>query len=420
MTGERARNGDRASVTNFVRHLLALLLFFALIELIAAVVMRSRDLFWGGTVLLSLAVVCVFALRRFPVNAEQAASWVGYGLLAGAILTAPATRFVQLTLVLLPPLAVAAVLSDLKGRSLRIFMAIAFASEIAIAALTLWLPPGDTRVPVAMQHFLSVSSLAAALYLTLQLLLTFCTRMRDAVDSRDLFLSQVSHELKTPLTSLKLQLQVLGKDTEGLPERLPFKLEQMDRQVTRLNNLVDRLLDMSQLRAGRMELVYEPMDLHALVKEILERMSMHFAHARCQVELRASGPIWGEWDRLRIEQVITNLLSNAAKYGAGAPIDVSLSSEGDAVVLVVKDHGIGIAPEALPRLFERFQRASSVRHYAGIGLGLFIARAIVRAHRGEVSVESRTGEGSTFTVSIPRFPAGVRAAIALTSEDVLS
>ncbi|WP_052517494.1 PAS domain-containing sensor histidine kinase [Archangium violaceum] len=225
---------------------------------------------------------------------------------------------------------------------------------------------------------------------------------RQAVGLRDEFLSVASHELKTPLTSLKLQHALIGKTLS--PESrvsVGTRLPKAVRQVERLTSLVDSLLDVSRIGAGRLGLEPVEMELTGLLREVMERLSEVFAQAGCQVDFPDTPPVHGYWDSLRLDQVLVNLLSNAAKYGAGKPIHVSVAVEGEWTRLMVRDEGIGIAPEHLPRLFSRFGRAVSERHYGGLGLGLFISKQIVEAMRGRILVESEPGRGSTFTVELP-------------------
>src|SRR5262249_3012253 len=158
-----------------------------------------------------------------------------------------------------------------------------------------------------------------------------------------------------------------------------------------------------RISAGRLELEREPVDLEAVVREALSRLSEEFARAGCAVALRVEGDSHvGQWDRTHLEQVVSNLLSNAAKYGAGRPVEITVTAETGTSRLTVRDHGIGIAPEHLGRIFDRFERAVSVRHYGGLGLGLWIVRQIVEGLGGHVSVASQPGEGSTFTVELPQ------------------
>lgn len=221
---------------------------------------------------------------------------------------------------------------------------------------------------------------------------------RAAVRARDDFLSVASHELNTPLAALKLQLGRLLRHPPP-PEQMKARLATIDHQVDRLTELVSELLDVSRLRAGRFELSRTDVDLADLITDVASRLDS--AGERLRLTL---SPAVGSWDRMRIEQVITNLLSNALKYGDGKPVEVSLTapdSRGDVIVLV-RDHGIGIAEADQGRIFDRFERAVSGKSYSGLGLGLWITRKIVEAHGGSIDVESRAGEGSTFTLRLPR------------------
>jgi signal transduction histidine kinase len=230
---------------------------------------------------------------------------------------------------------------------------------------------------------------------------------RDAVSARDEFLSIASHELRTPLTPLQIVLQRLlsERSKEPLetisPDRLRLLLGRSERQVQRLTALVDNLLDVSRVSSGTLRLQREECDLAEVVNEVVGRFGEECARAECQVTIQAPPTLVGQWDRLRIEQVITNLLVNAIKYGAGKPIMIHVERGEGAAKLEVKDQGIGIEPEKVSRIFERFERAVSSRSYGGLGLGLYIARQIVDAHGGRIAVASRPGEGSTFTIDLP-------------------
>ncbi|NOK17776.1 sensor histidine kinase [Corallococcus carmarthensis] len=231
--------------------------------------------------------------------------------------------------------------------------------------------------------------------------------LRDAVRARDEFLSVASHELKTPLTPLQLKLTALLRVVENNPsatlpvERIARDLEVARRQVRKLSDLIEDLLDVSRISMGQLRLDRAPMDLAALAREVVVRYAPQSAQVGCAVTLEAATPIEGNWDRARLDQVVTNLLTNALKYGAGKPIHLRVRLDSGLAVLSVKDEGIGIPHEDQPRVFDRFVRAVSERNYGGLGLGLFITQQIIEAHGGVVQVRSIPGEGSTFTVMVP-------------------
>ncbi len=229
------------------------------------------------------------------------------------------------------------------------------------------------------------------------------------VRERDEFLSVASHELRTPVTALQLQLQMLNRVAQragaSLPRVLMDKMEALERQTRRITLLVNELLDVSRMRLGRLELKREEMDLAEVAREALAGLREELERSGSRIALRADRPAVGRWDRLRIEQVLTNLLVNAVKFGEGRPIAVAVESDGGRARLTVADQGIGIAPEHQERVFGRFERAVPAQHFGGLGLGLYIAREIVEAHGGTIRLSSAPGSGSTFTVELPRLPA---------------
>lgn len=229
--------------------------------------------------------------------------------------------------------------------------------------------------------------------------------LQQAVHARDEFLSIASHELKTPLTSMELQLERLKKVRRTTPEvrladdKVAEKLDMVERQAERLTILINNLLDVTRITNGRMDLRCERLDLGQLAQSVVSRACDSIGRGRCQV--RIQDDVVGEWDRLRLETAIANLLSNALKYGAGKPVDVVVEGDASHARVRVTDRGIGISREQQDRIFERFERAVPEQHYGGFGLGLWIVRQVAEAHGGTVHVDSRMNEGSTFTVELP-------------------
>lgn len=228
--------------------------------------------------------------------------------------------------------------------------------------------------------------------------------LKDAVSVRDDFLSIASHELHTPLTPLKLQIERMRRKPHS-SEQMGEKLAIVDRQVDRMIKLVTQLLDVSRIAGGKLRLRAEEVDLGAVVKEVAEATREALTRTGSELVLDLpKAPVRGMWDRTRIEQIVTNLVSNAVKYGGGKPILIAVTEEGGRARLTVRDHGIGIPNEQLSRIFDRFERAVSVRHFGGFGLGLWIVRQIVEASGGTVRVESTLAEGSCFVVELPSLP----------------
>ncbi|WP_164018034.1 AAA family ATPase [Pyxidicoccus trucidator] len=240
---------------------------------------------------------------------------------------------------------------------------------------------------------------------------------REAIRLRDEFLSIAAHELYTPLTSLKLSMQGLERPSQpAMPEVVSRVSRTARMQIRRLTRLIDELLSVSRLQEGQVPFQLEEVDLAAVTRDVAEYFSEESARSHSPVILHAETPVIGRWDRTRLEQVITNLLANALKFGNGQPIELSAIQEGGVALLTVKDHGIGIAPDRLTHIFGRFARAVSSREYGGLGLGLYIAHEIVSAFGGSIHVDSTPGVGTCFTVLLPRMRPPVSA---VTAEQVV-
>nr|WP_240806627.1 ATP-binding protein [Polyangium spumosum] len=230
--------------------------------------------------------------------------------------------------------------------------------------------------------------------------------LRAALRTRDDFLTVASHELRTPIATLRLTLDGLERAVSraegGLrpAEALP-RIEMAQRQVERTASLVDQLLDVSKLSSGKLALSFSEMDLGGLVRRVAERHLLPAAAAGCTMEVHAEPGVVGQWDEGRLDQVVTNLLTNAIKYGAGKPVTIEVTAGRGEAEIVVKDRGIGIPVEAQARIFERFERAVPTSHYGGFGLGLWIVKQFVEQMGGRVSVDSTEGRGATFTVRLP-------------------
>jgi PAS domain S-box-containing protein len=223
-----------------------------------------------------------------------------------------------------------------------------------------------------------------------------------AVQMRDEFLAIASHELLTPVSSLNVAMRGLRGTAAITPEVGERLWENATRQLERLTRLIQELLDVARIDGARLELARADVELGELAREVLDRFSLVLERANIAATLEAPTPVRGSWDRSRLEQVLSNLLANAIKFGQGRPIEVRVRAVEDVgAELSVRDHGIGVPHEQQALIFERFQRAVSSRHYAGLGLGLYITRQLVEAHGGRLALSSPPGEGAMFTVQLP-------------------
>lgn len=230
---------------------------------------------------------------------------------------------------------------------------------------------------------------------------------QKAVEIRDEFLSIASHELKTPLTTLTLQIQLLNRLVEQdrlkdlSKEKCSSLIRLSEQNLQRFSKLVNDLLDVTRISSGRLLLNREEINLTELIKEVINRFHVELEASGSSIEFEYEADIIGYWERLRIDQVITNLLSNAIKFGEGKKIIVTLHSKNDFVRLTVQDFGIGISKENQSRIFDQFERAVSSKSFGGLGLGLYIVEQIIESHGGSITVESELGTGSKFIIELP-------------------
>ncbi|MBS1962906.1 MAG: PAS domain S-box protein [Bdellovibrionales bacterium] len=233
-------------------------------------------------------------------------------------------------------------------------------------------------------------------------------RLQSAIRGRDDFISIASHELKTPLTSLKLQFQMAERQVASgdarvfLEEAVRKRIDSVNRQIGRMIRLIEDMLDVSRVSTGKLHIERKRFDLSALVREAADRFVEQFKAVGSPLEARIEDGIESFADEYRMDQVLSNLLTNAVKYGEGSPVTLGLESRPEGIRLFVEDRGPGIPPEDQTRVFERFERAVGDGHVSGLGLGLYIAKEIVEAFGGKLTLRSEVGRGSTFTVELPR------------------
>jgi signal transduction histidine kinase len=238
-------------------------------------------------------------------------------------------------------------------------------------------------------------------------------QLQRAVAARDEFIATVAHELRNPIAPLMFQIRLsidraeqMDRSGEVVPaEWARGQLRRIEQRLHRFLETLDRLLDVSRLSSGRIDLEFEPVDLSEVVRDVAGSFEAELAVARCELRVTTPGPIVGWWDRLRVDQICRNLLSNAIRFGAGRPIHVTVEADDSDATLIVRDYGVGIPAHKQDVIFERFERGPENSRSGGFGIGLWVVRNLCAAMGGSVSVKSAVGFGSTFAVSLPRRPA---------------
>ena len=231
----------------------------------------------------------------------------------------------------------------------------------------------------------------------------------EAIKLRNEFLTVASHELNTPITSLKLQLQMLRRSLDKNQEiekndmevRIENTINASIKQVDRLISLVQIIVDVSRLEEGDFNFVFSPSDMNLLIQEVAEKFKEMLSNSNSELILKMSPDLSMVWDKTRIEQMITNLLINAIKYAPGK-IELAARPVGSSIIIELKDHGNGIPEHKLKKIFDRFERATTNESVSGLGLGLFIVKKIVEGHMGKIEVKSSPEEGTTFRVILPK------------------
>jgi signal transduction histidine kinase len=230
-----------------------------------------------------------------------------------------------------------------------------------------------------------------------------------AIHARDEFLVLAAHELRTPLTALQLlALDQRRKTSRGAGPDPTVRAEALCRQVKRLVSLVEHMLEAVRIRADGVSLEVEACDLATIVGGRVAAAEERARREGCALTVRSESCVEGRWDRVRVAQVFDELLGNALKFGAGKPIEIAVDSDQGQALLAVRDHGVGIPADSLTAIFSPFERAVSREHFGGLGLGLFIARAVVEAHGGSIEVTSRPERETTFVVRLPMESAPLR------------
>jgi len=377
---------------------------------------------WAGSVLVTVLALRKVEAHGVPIilNALAILSTVLYGALAW--LTG-GTNSPLFHWILALPIVIALVLPDLPGAVVGAGMVLLVYGGLIlgwsgepIAAIVRWM--AQAVVVTSLVYVVS------ATYRRLRMRETpppdahdvAAARVRAseaAVAARDEFLAVAAHELRTPLTSMLLHIEAIERtlpaedapsETMHVPPTEQKRIAAVARQARRLSGLIDSMLDVSKLTGGHLSLELAEVDVTALVRDIAHRFTPDAAAAACPLTLRLDQPIVAVLDATRVDQIVTNLIGNALKYGAGAPVEIGVEGDEQVIRLSVRDHGIGISPADHKRIFMRFVRAADERQYSGAGLGLWITNELVKALGGRISVHSTPGTGASFTVVLPRRP----------------
>jgi signal transduction histidine kinase len=374
--------------------------------------LHTFSVWWVGDAMGALLVAPAFLTWRSPADetgrsrAEAAALTAALALAALGALTQPHETRPYLVF---PPLIWAALRFGPRG---------ATAATLAISVVTVMSTVSGRGAFAASSlghDLMALHAFMASVALTALVLGATSAELARAIRAREHFISIASHELRTPLAPLRLQVQRLlrgMKRTDGNlpPEMIQEALVVVDRQVERLTSLLENVLDLTRLRTGRLPLAPEDVDLAVVVDEVAISMRDAMAQAGCSLLVERRGSTRGFWDRGRIGQVVTNLLVNAMQHGGGGPIEVTVEGTHDVTTVVVRDHGPGVSQSDRERIFGRFEHTAAPPDARapglGLGLGLYIAREIVEAHRGTIGVDSSPRGGAAFRFELPLRPDG--------------
>jgi signal transduction histidine kinase len=240
--------------------------------------------------------------------------------------------------------------------------------------------------------------------------------LQRSLRMRDDFMSLVAHELRTPLNTLFLETQMRslqlkrGNLPAFDPEQMGNMIKRDERQIKAMIRLIDDMLDVSRMKSGTLSIRPGKVELMGLLERVVNDLSLQAAAAGSTLQLAGHAPVEGWWDEFRIEQVIVNLLTNALRYGGGGLVEISVQEVGCNVRIDVRDHGKGIAPDYIDRIFEPYERGAKAGEPKGLGLGLYISRQLATSHGGELTVQSTPGQGATFSLLLPCTEEAVPAA----------
>lgn len=286
-------------------------------------------------------------------------------------------------------------------RTRRTLLSVGAALSLLIAVFLAWYFRNRLK-----KEFLKYETQARHLRESREELKTSLKQREDALKSRDEFIKIASHELNTPLQSLLLQAQMLKRGLElngTLPaSKLTSHLGKEVTQINRLTHLVQDMLAITRLGKGVIRLNRSKIKLNQIINDVLHDLSELISASHSELHLDLEDSIQGNWDKERLEQVLSNLVTNALKYGRGKPISIRTSLDNNWARIEVEDQGFGIPEESNKRIFERFERDISSSEVSGLGVGLFISREFINSHGGKIWAESAGANlGSVFVVELP-------------------
>lgn len=225
--------------------------------------------------------------------------------------------------------------------------------------------------------------------------------LEGSIRMRDEFISVASHELRTPLTRILLRLQMMKRNGEGITEKIMKGLNECEEASKDLIGLMDNLVDVTRLRLGKLEIKRTKTNITKSIIDVISKYKDDIRLAGNHLSFNHDGDIIGYWDQARLEQLFSNLLSNAIKYGQSKPIKMDLKANDDFIFFTISDEGPGIPSHLQPKVFERFERAHDSKKISGLGLGLYVVKQIVDAHKGQIALESKLGQGTSFEIVLP-------------------
>lgn len=231
---------------------------------------------------------------------------------------------------------------------------------------------------------------------------------QQSIQNREDFISVASHELRTPLTSLQMRVDLLARMmakselSEELEAKVKPLISEIQPDIRKFSKLIETLLDISKLRANKLHLNLQQMNLSKVVQEEVNRLKHEFDLQQSPLKVYIQEDLFGMCDQIRLQQVVSNLLANALKFGNKKPVEFEMVGHKERITITVKDYGMGVSSEDKVRIFKPFERAVSDKNFGGLGLGLYISQQIIEGHGGTILVESTLGEGSSFIVELPR------------------